>query len=258
MTHPPFDLTPYNITRPEKIIWRFQLQNQDVLQSIVSKSLRSFLSHTDTVLAEQQIKYEYRPVDRNEFQVWLEFYEKQMVANDYDTLANLDWFDKKIAANKQVEGLFFYRDGQLIGSAIISRDGQTKATMAFKASQRVDISNHKNASFGALIDYLFLVEMVKQKVGIISGGRSRNAFGVINKVGYIEYKLRLGYQPIFDPTVVQHSDIPLSEDGSAIFFSPNAEQQMTAYIVGPTDHPIFATITAMIRNIPIQSIVYTK
>lgn len=246
-----FDLAPFNLQRPEHVVWRFDQKLPTALENIQSKSLRSFLSKTDQVLAEQHIEYVYQPVDRETFAKWLNFYRAQMESNEYDVLANLDWYDHRIQNGRVIEGVFFYRDGEMVGSGIITKTGSEKATLALKASQRIDISNHKNASLGAMIDYLFLNEMVKQQIPIISGGKSRNAFGVINTLGYVEYKMRFGFKPFLPPQTPQVSTVQLNEEGYVVFFTENDQHQPQAYFIRPTNAPeLAAKLEPLLHGIP--------
>jgi len=69
---------------------------------------------------------------------------------------------------------------------------------------------------------------------IISGGQSRNAFGVTNSLGYLDYKMRFGYQPSFADTAEYLSEVPLSETGCVLFFGRSAEHSLAMFGLKPT------------------------
>lgn len=216
------DLTPYKLNRPEKITWRIPgVQNPtvDALELIKSSSQRKFLRTSDAVLAENGITWEIVKLDRKRFVEWLPYYETRMSELEYRVLADEAWYDARIEKGKEVHGMFFYKNGGLVCSGIFVIDGQEKATFAFKASERISLTNKDNSSIGSVIDYFFIREMIKRGIKIISAGRSRNAFGVHNTWGYLEYKLRFGYEPLIGEEVVREITAPLDEDGSVAFFA---------------------------------------
>lgn len=212
------DLTPYAVQRPEQMIWRFPTNLADPLDGIRSKSLRIFLRRSDAVLSESQTTYVYKPVTISEFEEWLVYYKAKMTENGYRVLATKEWYETRTAKGYLIEGVFFYRNEELICSGIFTRDGLEKATFAFKASDRIEFSGRSNASIGSLSDYFFLKKMYEMKVKVISAGKSQNAFGVHNTLGYLDYKLRFGYQPrLAEPTPLL-STVPVSEEGRVLFY----------------------------------------
>ncbi len=232
MPTPTIDLTNYHITRSEKVQWRFPYQGGDPLEHIKSKGLQSFLRNLDPILNDHHITWEYKPVTLAEFETWLDYYHSKMEELAYDHLASTEWYQDRAAKGKAIEGLFAYRNGELVGSAIFTREGTEKATFAFKASDRIDLTGKSNSSLGAALDYLFLREMISQQVKIISAGQSRNAFGVINSLGYLDYKLRFGYRPQMSETAEMVSEVPLNEDGLVVFYGLK-QNQFTLFAFKP-------------------------
>lgn len=206
------------VYRPEKITWRLSEPNTEPIAHLKSKGLRKFLSRSDELLAQKDITHAYKALSADEFSAWLPYYQEKMSENSYEILATPDWYQDRTAKGLTIEGIFFYQNNKLVGSGIFTRDGLEKATFAFKASDRLDLSNDANSSLGAVIDYFFLKTMIEKGVKIISAGRSRNAFGVINTLGYIDYKLRFGYQPQPDLTSAMFEEVPLNESGVVMFY----------------------------------------
>ncbi len=228
------DLQTYGIARPEKVIWRCPAGLVDPLAGIKSKSLKQFLTSADSILETAQITWKYHTLTDQEFLDWLPYYKTKMAENDYEIIASPEWLQKKREQQLEIEGLFFYKNDQLVGSGIFTRDKLEKATFAFKASDRIDLTNKQNSSLGSIIDFFFIREMVKQQVKIISAGRSRNAFGVINTLGYLDYKLRLGYEPQLDEKSVQLNEVPLNENGVVLFYGIK-EGKTSLFALKPTD-----------------------
>lgn len=215
------NLEPYHLTRPEKIRWRFPSLTPDesVTPHILSKGLRKFLSNVDELLAAKQITWTLEELSAEQFGSWLEYYQQKMLENQYDVIASQEWFAKKTALGQKVLGLLMYQQGKLVGSGIFAVNGTEKATFAFKATDRLDLTNTANSSLGAVIDYLFLREMHQRGIQLLSAGQSRNAFGVVNTLGYLDYKLRFGYQPSFGSKTPLSSEVPLGEDGTVVFYA---------------------------------------
>lgn len=229
-----FDLTKYHISKTEKVSWRIPNDNRSpyALDHIKSSSQRKFLQNIDHILESNSITWHAAPIDRIQFLEWMEYYEAKMSEHDYRHIADANWFDTRISEGKVIEGMFFYKDGKLICSGIFVVEGTQKATFAFKASDRIDLSSKSNSSIGSVIDYFFLKEMLARNITIISAGKSRNAFGVHNTFGYLEYKLRFGYYPLIDD-VDQETTVPLSEEGSVAFFAKQNNALKLFYV-----HPL--------------------
>jgi hypothetical protein len=251
-----FPLTPHAIARPERVRYFFAENYTDVLSEIKSKSSRKFLRKSDEVLVQNNITWEYKPVSEQEFLDWLPYYREKMTEHGYDILANPEWYQKTVADGKKVEGFFFYKAGKMIGSTILSRIGTENAAGNFKASDRLDLSSEDNSSIGIVIDYFYLREMANQKVKHISAGRSRNAFGVINGIGYLQYKLRLGYSPKPDDGTAMLSTVPLNDQGY-VFFYGIKNDQLGAYLVVPKQKPeLIQEVEKILGDYPKEIIQY--
>jgi hypothetical protein len=213
-----FDLTPYHIQRPEKIRWRFPIV-EDLFAVVKSKTTRSFLRNVDRYFEELAITWEYKTLDKVAYLEWLKYYQQKIEENNYEVIANEEWYDKKKADGKEVTGFFFYRNGQLIGSSlfVISETGK-KAVGAFKANDRIEELSKDRNSLGAAIDLIVIRYLLGKGVETLSFGQTRNAFGVINAVGNLDYKLRFGMVPSASESTLLLDQVPLTELGSVVFF----------------------------------------
>jgi hypothetical protein len=209
-------LSHYHIQRPEKVRWFFP-QVDDVLTALVSHSLVESLQDVDKYLTEQQITWKYTSLSREAYAEWLKYYRTKMTENEFLIIADEEWYERKMTEEKTVEGIFFYQQEQIVGSGIFVRQGNEKSIFAFKASDKIKFSNSK-VMLGAIIDYFFLKIMTEQKVKVISGGRSKNIFGVHNSFGYLSYMLRFGFyaEAAEDTTVLD--DVELNSEGCALFY----------------------------------------
>ncbi|NCN06947.1 MAG: hypothetical protein GW946_03860 [Candidatus Pacebacteria bacterium] len=215
------DLTPYNILRPEKLQWFFPLvgSEEEILQNIKSKSLRSFLRKTENSLAEAGITWEQKWLTEQDFQAWLQYYKKKMVEQHFDIFATAAWYAEMISRGLTIGGIFLYQAEKLVGSAIYTQTADHGLiTNHFKASEHLIGFRERNGSLGALVDFIFLRESIKTGRPQISTGRARNATGVFNMYGYIDYKLRFGTYPACIEGIANLSTTPLSENGDVLFF----------------------------------------
>lgn len=204
-------LSPYSIQRPEKVRWIFPSTHSDVLSGVQSSSLRKFLKTSLQQLVENSITYTHGVITQLEYAKWYAFYSQNMEEREYDVLASKEFIEEKTAEGKTVEGIFLSKNGELIGGGIVVRKANEFASLAYKASLRISLGNQKNSSLGAVIDYLFLLQAKESGVKRISGGRSRNAFGVLNSLAHLEYKLRLGYIPEPDAESPLLIEVPIDE-----------------------------------------------
>lgn len=216
-TLPPISLLQFGIVRPEKIRWLYPA-NKDVLSSIKSKSTRSFLRKSEQELTEFNIVTSHNTLSEAEYVAWLPYYEAKMTEAGYDIFATKEWYALKISEGKNVEAIFFHTNGQLCGSIIFTTKDSSHADACFKASDQIDGLSKKRQSLGAIIDYFFLVNVTERAFQHVSMGRSRNAFGVVNKVGYLDYKLRFGCIPTVEPGFPLLDEVPVNEVGYSLFF----------------------------------------
>lgn len=218
-----FDLNLYAISRPEKIKWTFQTTN-DVLGKIKSKSLRTFLKRADVLMQERNIRWEYSIMTKEEFLAWLPFYKEKMEENDFDIFAYPEWWDIKQTEGKIVEKIFFFMDEKLVGTTLFTRKGTETASLCFKASDHVNIFPGGRGSLGAIIDYYYLKLMCEKQVKDINGGRTRNMFGVTHTLGYLDSRLRIGFNaaPAKDTDFLD--SVSLNEEGIVLFFGLQNEK----------------------------------
>ncbi len=170
------NLTDLKLTRPEKISWRFPVNPSDILSVMKSKTTRHFLKSSDQHLSEFGITWEHKKINKDQYIEWLKYYAGKMQEQEYEVVANAEWFDKRSSEGRSIEGIFFYRNSELIGSEIFSITSDNKAIAAFKASERLEDFSKKRNSLGAVIDYTFITLMVKKNITHISFGRSRNEY----------------------------------------------------------------------------------
>ena len=227
------DLSPHNLTKPEKVKWKFNLK-ESVLSSILSKSTRKVLKKTDEVLARNNISYEYKELSEQDFTDWLYFYEAIMQENNFRIIASLEKYHQYISDNKIVHGLFFYQDGDMVGSAVFLRDNND-FNLAFKASKKISLAGQQNTSLGIMIDYLFLEYAHQQGAENIYSGRSGNAFGVLNTYGYLEFKLKMGYVPTLPDDVLTESTVEKPETTPVSFVAKHNDELIFVTVSAPEE-----------------------
>jgi hypothetical protein len=230
-----FDLASHGISRPEKIRWVFP-SGVDPATQLKSESLRKFLNKAEVHLEANNITWSYQPIDQATFESWLPFYRTKMTESGFRVIADEAWYKTKVEAGVQIFGLFFHQQGQLVASGVVTYEPQFNALhLNFKATDRLNLSGRSNSSIGALVDYFFLKQAHQQACTIITSGQSRNAFGVYNTLGYLDFKLRLGFQP--EPvTEVWESTVPLNELGQVLFYGQQ-RGETKLFAVTPADTP---------------------
>lgn len=211
------DLTPWNIQRPEKVRWLYDLSAPDILSTIKSKTLTKLLRNADELLARYDVTYQHRLLDKQLYAEWWQHYHQKMISKRYDIIATEDWFAQKMAEGKKVYGFFFYHQEKLCGT-ILYVQKETTFTATFKTSSEIPGLTKKHRSLGAIIDFIFLREALKQRPTSLSLGSMRNAFGVINSLGNLEYKLNMGYVPVPKEDTSFLTSVPVAEDGRGVFF----------------------------------------
>jgi hypothetical protein len=246
---PNLDLRPFHIQHPEKLQWIFPHTQvpentsveEHVISKITSSSLRSLFRKTDELLAEQHIAKDFHELTEAEYLQWLTYYQQKMTELGYEVVAQPQWFSQKYTGGKVVEGLFFTQihseKKNTVGSGVIVIEPQQKATLAFKASERLNLSSRSNSSLGSFIDYCFLVEMVRRQIPIISGGSSPNHFVVGENLGYIDYKLRF-YIPQQAAESQLSTTLEIPKPGDTVFcFGQDSDQDLNLYIFHPEGQP---------------------
>ncbi|PIR61272.1 MAG: hypothetical protein COU68_00405 [Candidatus Pacebacteria bacterium CG10_big_fil_rev_8_21_14_0_10_45_6] len=223
--------------RPEKVNWVYK--NPDpaqILERIKTKSGRKFLRAIDEISQTNNLRIEQGPCSANEYSQWLELYLKITDKKKFNVLANPGWYEQKISEHKQIEKIFIYQNEYLLGGKIITISQEGMVRSAFKISENYDFGKEVgNGSLGLMFDYLYLQHYTKLGYQKITGGHSRNLFGIINKVGYLNFKLRLGYSAeievennMFSQVIENSDDLPfcsyLTPDQTA-----NSAPQLFAY-----------------------------
>jgi len=145
-----------------------------------------------------------------------------MIRHGYDAIATAEWYDDRRALGRELLGMFLEQQTgkgmKLVASGIFTQQDRELGTFAFKASERIKISKDNKGTLGAVLDYLFLREMLNNNVKNISAGRSRNAFGFYNTLGYLSYNLRFGFVPSAAEDTSFEITVPLNEDGTSLFY----------------------------------------
>lgn len=213
------DLSPYQLFRPQKIRWMYDTSQPDFFATLKSKSLTHFLKNADDHLSKHRLTLEHLEVDEPLFDAWFNHYVSFMTAKKYDIIATKEWFLRKAVEGKKVGGFFISQDGVWQSTLIYTQLATEKAFASYKTSLDMPGLSKKHVSLGALIDYYYLQTMLQQNIPYISLGSMRNAFGVTNTLGNLDYKLRYGYLPTVDATVEIHHSVPLAASGSTVFFA---------------------------------------
>lgn len=230
-------LSRFGIRRPEKIRWMFSPESEkSILEAIPSKSLRKFLAHSPEILVEKGIESETVLVDETTYREWHTFYTKVMSAQNHEVLAPDDYLHQKKLAGEKVWGIFYRKNSKLLAGEIIT-EKKDFTSLAFKASERIDISNESGSNLGSMLEYasLCLAESFGKPV---SSGVSRNAFGFYNTMGYLEFKLRFGYQATLESDVNLLDEVPLQSGKATFFFgvdsNEHSNQALTPYFLTTT------------------------
>lgn len=217
-----FALTSYGIRRPEKLRWWYDIAAPELLASIPSKTLRQLGRQAEPLLQRYQLTVTHSWLDALGYQAWWQHYQTTMQAKGYDLIATPDWWQHKQAEGKQVGVFYFHQSTQVCGSLVYLRH-DAQVTACFKTSQSIPGLTKKHRSLGALIDFVFLREILKTKPSAISLGSMRNAFGVWNSYGNLEYKLSMGYLVEPKENTAIWDTVPLDADGRVAFFGWQAD-----------------------------------
>lgn len=180
--------------RPEKVTWVYR--NPDptqVLDRIKSKSARKFLRATDEVMKQYNLSAVYGPCSFEEYLYWLKLYNQRTEEKNFNFIAQPEWYQQKLNEQKIIEKVFIFQGTVLIAGKIITISPDQIARSAFKTSIDFDFPDWSNSSLGLLLDYLYLSYYCALPLKGITAGRSRNLFGLINSLGYLAFKFRVGY-----------------------------------------------------------------
>jgi hypothetical protein len=191
----------------------------EALDIIKSKTTKKFLrNHLEDFLRDYQIDVTVKEINETDYLEWLTYYQEKMRENNFDIFAKPEWYTNKVADGYKIYGIFIRQNSQLLGTGIVSRSPDNTFTINFKASEKTDFSNYRNASIGTVIEFYFIKLAYEHTASQISSGTSRNAFGVVNKLGYLNFKLRYGYMPITVTTEPQHQAVDILEGLPVCFY----------------------------------------
>ena len=236
---------------PKKIRWIFPAPTLDYISTIPSRGLRSFIRKIPDLFEHEAISVSWSDtIDQAEFKAWLPFYQSKMKELNHEVIATAEWLQEKLKQKKQISALYLHKSGKMVGSGIIS-SSKTAVTLAFKASERLKISNDSNANIGSAIDFLFL-QKYHSDTRLVNSGTSRNAFGVINSVGMADYKLRFGYIPT-SHSLEFHTQLPINQEGWVMSFAAPAQQpdQMKLFAFFPKNKQALAE--SIIEKFPVYN-----
>jgi hypothetical protein len=220
----------------------------DFFATLKSKTLKTFLQKADQELTEHNLKLEHVPIDQTLFDLWYAHYVMVMTEKGYDVIATPDWFGKKQAEKKQVGGFFLSQAGEWKSTLIYTQVENQKTFAAYKTSLTLPGLSKKRQSLGALIDYFYIQTMVTNQIPWISLGSMRNAFGVINTLGNLDYKLRYGFIPMVDADTELIDSVPLTETGEVTFFGVKAGT-LNLFILQPQSFPQESELTRFASDI---------
>ncbi len=224
------DLKIFGIQRPEKIVWKFPYVSGDPIEIIKSKTTRAFLRTSQSKLQEFHITHQIKEVTETDFIHWHEYYQKKMQEQGYEVIATLDWYHQRIDEKRKIFELVLTQNDLVVGTEIFTITAENRGIAAFKASERMEDFSKKRQSIGAVIDYLVIRFLINYGVSEISFGKSRNAFGVINTLGNLDYKLRFGFIPTPDQKSPLLESVALSPDGTVLFYGlKNGQLSMFAF-----------------------------
>ena len=190
--------------RPQKISWVYPTpSDRSVLENIRSKNSRKFLGTIPEFFQLNNFEINSGACTFKEYKEFLELYNERTAARGFDPIAKTEWFSAKKREGKKVEKIFIRQNNQLIGGKIITIIGG-EIRSSYKASQQLPIFQKlHNASLGLILDYLMLDHYMKRKPTLLTAGTSRNVFGVFNTIGYLIFKLRMGYKPqVINPKTI--------------------------------------------------------
>ncbi len=218
------DVIKTEIHRPEKIVWEFPHVSfgESWEEQIPSDSTRKLIEKIDFFLRKAQITYEWRDLTDELFQSWFLYYKQNMRTLSHDIIATPDWYHVRA---KKLEGAYILTckdlHGIVVGSCIvIKRNGQW--TECFKANDRIDLGGTGNLALGTLIDLMYLKYAFDHNAQKVTSGRSRNAFGFYNTLGYLTFKLKLGYVPVLPYDTKWLMDFPKKNTETTAWFACDA------------------------------------
>ena len=243
--------------RPPKISWIYPIdQNKTVLETIKSKHARKFLATASDFLTQNNFEVTSGICSLKNYTEFLQLYNERINARGFDQLATVEWFHAKQKEGKTVEKLFIKHNNTLVGGKIVTVINH-EFRSSYKASMQLPIfQKPRNASLGLILDYLMLNEYVKRKPTLLMAGTSRNLFGVINTLGYLIFKLRMGYLPQVISTRTSFEQ-QTEEPNKPIWMtflseSPELSKPLTLYYAG--DLAQFPQLTELLKLVEIKKL----
>lgn len=226
------DLQQYNLTRPHKVEWYVSPMPADPLDIIKSKSTKKFLkNNNDDFLRDAHLTVDTHQVNEEEFVGWLSFYEEKMKENDFQVLATPQWYKDRMSEGCTIYGIFVNSPEKLVGAGMITATPEGKFSLSFKASDRLELSQYQNSSLGTVIEYISLKFCYEKKATAITSGKSRNAFGFTNKLGYLNFKTRFGYSPVVVQGEPQYHTVECLDDQPVCFYAyKTPDQKLDLYV----------------------------
>ncbi|KKR61417.1 hypothetical protein A2643_00095 [Candidatus Nomurabacteria bacterium RIFCSPHIGHO2_01_FULL_39_220] len=211
-------LKQFNIERPEKILYDLPISNEtDLYNNIKGKRLKSFLHKSEEILKKNNIEWKYEELTEKKFLEWLPYYKEKMNELNHNIWATEKWYQEETQKGYNIKALFFYQNGKIVGSGIMAFKDNL-VSLAFKATDRITVSHVSYGSLGSIIDFLRLKLICKEGNSKTVVTRSRNAFGVINSIDYLDFRLRFGYtiRPNLSAPIL--SDVPVNDDDFVLFY----------------------------------------
>jgi len=216
------------LKRPTKLEWIYPsvAVDQSWDSRIISKSSRKIATRLDEILAENKLVVTLKLLDATSFQEWLPYYSQKMTEQNHSVIATPAWIEQKLSDAVAVYLIDFAQNGVRIGTSVFSVTAQDKYIEHFKASDRLHISNLKNASLGTVIDLYYLRHAMTSHASVVSSGSSRNGFGFYNNLGYLAFKIKLGYRPVIAEVAEFDENFEYDSEQACIWFATQDQQQL--------------------------------
>lgn len=215
------------LLRPTRVKWVFPQAALHIpedlgwIESIPSKSVRTIARQLDAVLERSDLQYTISPLTAESYADWRAYYAQQMEVQRHEVLAKPEWFAVRSQEVPEIllVDLRQRRDDRRVGAAIIMRNHNNEWNKPYRASERLLLPRLKNLSVGVLLDLLSMRHIFAQQPTLVKSGASRNAFGHTNTLGYLTYKLKMGYEPwIYPEFSVEDSFPQLSPETPTAWF----------------------------------------
>lgn len=230
------DLSSHNLIRPYQVRWWFPeiLPGTEPWEYIAGKNLRKQLKNYRQILDEKHVVWRFKPLPEQEWDAWLTFYQQRMQEFGYRVIASREKFKNYREKGNEIFTLDVYLQGKLAGRKL-NIFKEDVARSCFKAAKHVP-NVAKNCSFGALIDYLQIVACRQNRSIVRFGfGKSRNQFGLDNKLGYLEHKWRFGQIPTAAEESEQLTEVTLNDQGFVVFYAKDKSGNLNLYAFPPQE-----------------------